>query len=87
MLDELMTARKAPPIASMLDSLGLSLVPKEGGQDNDGWLGSAIFGQPRNACLPPTGTARPAGQPAATRTALGKRGSTALGPSQQKRTC
>ena len=42
MLDELMTARKAPPIASMLDSLGLSLVPKEGGQDNDGWLGIGL---------------------------------------------
>ena len=43
-------------------------------------VASAIFGQPRNACLPPTGTARPAGQPAATRAALG---TTALGPSQR----
>ena len=39
---------------------------------------SAIFGQPRNACLPPTGTARPAGQPAATRAS--RRGSAGLHP-------
>ncbi len=42
MLDELMTTRKAPPITSMLDSLGLNLVPKEGGQDKDGWLGVGL---------------------------------------------
>ena len=42
MLDELMTTRSAPPLASTLKTLGLNLAPKEDGEEHDGWLGIGL---------------------------------------------
>ena len=42
MLDELMTTRTAPPLGATLSTLGFELVPKEGGEDQDGWLGLGL---------------------------------------------